>query len=282
MSVDLHIHTTASDGTDRPSEVVKKAQSLGIDIIAVTDHDTVMGISEARAALPPEMSLICGIEMSCAVRGEGGFRCHILGYGIDPLSPYITETVELGLKLRRAKLGSRIEYLRSEFGIEMNGEELEWLYSLNAPAKLHIAELLVGRGYAANNAEAIKKYLNFPHTPDERIDASVAISAIKKSGGVPVFAHPLGGEGDVHLTMGEISGRVSRLYGMGILGMECFYSRYTKEESELLCREAGSYGLLISAGSDYHGENKTVKLGSVCSEEYEPSLSDITVLGRLI
>lgn len=282
MSVDLHIHTTASDGTDTPTQVVQRAYSLGINILAVTDHDTVTGIAEARDALLPGMTLIPGIELSSAVHGKGGFRCHILGYGIDPESPYIKEAVEWGIKKRRLKLDMRIEFLRTEYGIELSEAELAWLYSLNAPARLHIAELLVARGLVSNNDEAIEKYLNYGRMPDERIDAEMAISAVLKSGGVPIFAHPLGGEGDVHLRMDELSRRAVRLSEMGVLGLECFYSRYTRAESESLCREAKARGLLISAGSDYHGGNKTVKLGSVSSEGYEPGMEEITVLERLL
>ncbi len=282
MSVDLHIHTTASDGTDSPSQVVARAHSLGINILAVTDHDTVAGIAEARDALLPGMTLIPGIELSSAVRGKDGFQCHILGYGIDPDSPYIKEAVEWGIKKRRLKLDRRISFLRTEYGIELSADEIAWLYSLNAPARLHIAELLVARGLVSNNDEAIDKYLNYGRMPDERIDAEMAISAVLKSGGVPIFAHPLGGEGDVHLRVDELSRRAARLSEMGVLGMECFYSRYTRAEAESLCREAKARGLLISAGSDYHGGNKTVKLGSVSSEGYEPCIEEITVLERLL
>ncbi len=282
MSVDLHLHTTASDGTESPSEVVKLAYGRGINIIAVTDHDTVSGLAEARAALPEGMTLIDGIEMSCAVRGEGGFRCHILGYGIDPRSPYIAEAIEAGRVKRMAKLGRRLEYLRESFGIELSEGELERLYSHNSPSRLHIARLLTERGLTRNNDEAIEKYLDAGRMPDDRIDADMAISAIKRAGGVPIFAHPLGGEGDVHLDEGELVRRALRLLSLGVMGLECYYSRYTSEETAFLCRVARERGLLISAGSDYHGGNKTVVLGSLGAEGAEPDLGEITVLSKLI
>ena len=193
MRADLHLHTTASDGTDSPTALVKRAHECGIDVISVTDHDTVAGISEARAALTDGMRLISGVELSSAVFGDGGFRCHILGYGIDPTSAAIRHAIDEGMRKRREKLYGRLDYIKNSFGIEFSGEEISELESLNSVSKLHIAKLLIKHGYADGISEAIDKYLGV-RAPDDRIDAALAIEAIIASGGIPIYAHPIGGE----------------------------------------------------------------------------------------
>lgn len=281
MRVDLHLHTTASDGTESPARVVRLAAERGIDTVAVTDHDTVAGVAEARLALSEGQRLIPAIEMSCSVGGDGGFRCHVLGYGIDEEHPAIKEAIALGKEKRGAKLLRRIEYLRRDFGIELTDSELDWLYSRGSASRLHLANILVNRGLVRSTDEAVDCYLDYRGLPDDRIEAEIAIRAITQAGGVSVYAHPLGGERERRIGEGELMRRAEILARMGASGLEAFYSRYTAADRRRVLDVADALGLLVSAGSDYHGENKTVELGCLGTEGESVDIRHITLLRRL-
>ena len=279
--IDLHLHTTSSDGSDTPSELLSRAGEVGLTVISVTDHDTLEGCIRAIEIPQNDVKIITGIEFSCHYFGKDGFDCHILGYGFDPKSPELLAAIAHGRQMRFIKLEARLEYLASQYNIVFDKEELDWLRSLNSTAKPHIARLLVKRGLADNISDAIDKYLNGKKFPDDRIDAGEAIRAIISAGGIPVYAHPIGGERERRLTMAELEPRVKALIPFGLGGLECYYSRYSTEEERLLIDLAKRYGLLISAGSDYHGKNKTVELARLCSDAYTDA-PEATVLSKLI
>ena len=279
--VDLHLHTTASDGTDTPRQLVNRAWERGISIISVTDHDTVGGLEEARAALPLGMTLIDGVEFSCVTSGEDSFRCHILGYGIDPGCDAITYAIKRGIDKRREKLLARLDYLKSGFGICFSPDEEEGLFSANSTGKLHIARLLIKKGHAASVSEAIEKYLGI-RLPDDRIDASLAIDAIIASGGIPVYAHPIGGEREKRLDAQELFRRARELRALGVRGLEAYYSRYTARDRAPILEAASELGMLVSGGSDYHGENKTVPLGCLSADGEMVDSSLLTALPLLL
>lgn len=276
--IDLHLHTTASDGSDTASELLKLACEAGLEVISITDHDTILGLTEAMKITNNKVKLITGIEFSCHFSGETDFDCHILGYGFDPSSEHISRAIEHGRQMRLAKLNLRIEYLKEKWGIVFNDEEIAWLYSLNSAARPHLARLIIDRGLADSVADAIDKYLKGDGFPDDRIDALEAIEAIRLSGGVSVYAHPIGGERERRLGMDEVLPRIVALKSIGLMGLECYYSRYSKEEERMLLSIAEAHGLLTSAGSDYHGRNKTVPFGALCSDggsdDVHPSVLD--------
>lgn len=279
--IDLHLHTTASDGSDTPSELLALAKEAGLTVISVSDHDTLAGCIEAIKAPQNDVKVITGIEFSCHHYGECDFDCHILGYGFDIDSPELLSTIAHGREMRLFKLKARLEYLETHLGISFNGEELAWLRSLNSVAKPHLAELIVKRGMADSIADAIHKYLKGDAFPDDRIDAAEAIKAIRAAGGVPVYAHPLGGEVEKRLTKEELEPRIDALVSAGIMGLECYYSRYSSDDEALLVSLAQNRGLLVSAGSDYHGKNKTVVLGTL-STDAEVSSDEVSILPHLI
>ena len=281
MRVDLHLHTTASDGTESPSQVVRRAAERGIDVIAVTDHDTVAGIAEARSALTARQRLIPAIEMSCSIGGEVNFRCHVLGYGIDEEHPAIKDAIKLGSTKRAVKLLRRIEYLRRDFGIELTDGELAWLHSRGSASRLHLANILVDRGLVRSTDEAVDRYLDYSGLPDDRIEAEIAIRAISEAGGIAVWAHPLGGERERRIGAEELLKCARILKSMGIRGLEAYYSRYTEADRQTVLEAARELGLLVSAGSDYHGENKTVELGRLGAEGKAVDAASVTVLRAL-
>lgn len=275
---DLHLHSNNSDGSDSVQELVQKVANAGIDIFALTDHDTVEGCFDIDKYLPENIKCIKGVELTCKLND---IKCHILGYGIDINNKSLTDLIEYGKELRRKKLETRINYLKEVWGIVLTENELSWLYSRKSVVKTHIANILVARGLSDNNVDAMKKYLDGCKSGDTRFDGIEAINVIKNAGGIPVWAHPLGGEGEEHISEREFFTQLKTMQKGGIEGLECYYSRYNKDEAEMLTDYAEKNGLLISAGSDYHGLNKTVKLGCLCSEGIYPDINKITLLKNL-
>lgn len=256
--MDLHIHTTASDGTDSPGELLRKLRAAGIRVFSVTDHDTVAGALEMESLVPEGMRFIRGIEFSCV--SDAG-KCHILGYGYDPEHPAFLAALEEGRQLRLEKLERRILHLRERFGVELTAEETAWLRSLPSPGKPHLGQLLVNRGLAPELGTAIRTYLGGVPGRD-RIDAGTAARAILAAGGTPVWAHPLGGEGEKRLTPDRFEAQLRTLLDHGIRALECWYSRYTMAEVRFLTAKAEEHGLAVTCGSDYHGDAKPdIRLG---------------------
>ena len=278
---DLHLHTTASDGSDTPSELIALAKETGLTVISVTDHDTLNGCIEAIKIPQNDVKVITGIEFSCHRYGDADFDCHILGYGFDPDSPELLAALSHGRQMRLMKLEARLEYLKSSHGIVFDEQELVWLHSLNSAARPHLARLLVKRGLADSIADAIDRYLKGDNFPDDRIDAAEAISAIISAGGIPVYAHPIGGERERRLSREELTERVDALIPLGLGGLECYYSRYSESDERFLIDFAKSRGLHVSAGSDYHGRNKTVEFARL-SADTDTDAPECTVVEALL
>ena len=280
-TADLHLHTTASDGSDTPATLVAKAKELGLEVISITDHDTLAGLEEALSLSNEDIEIIPGIEFSCHAYVENGFDCHILGYGFDKDNEAMRAAIEHGRQMRFAKLESRITYLKDNFDITLSDDEIAELRSYNSVAKPHIARILIRRGLAESVADAIDKYLKGAKFPDDRIDAGEAIDAIHRAGGVAVYAHPIGGERERRLLPYEAILRIKALKELGIDGIEVYYSRYSEKDQEFLKTIAFTESLYMSAGSDYHGENKTVKLGEICAEERCINPDNVSVLKKI-
>ena len=254
----MHIHSNCSDGSDSIRELAQKIKQAGLDVFALTDHDTVDGCRE-MAALNIK-GFIPGVELTCLC---GDIKCHILGYGIDIYNPDLEALIQRGKDLRRQKLETRIEYLKDKWGIVLTKPELDWLYSRKSVVKTHLANILVNRGLSDNNIDAMKKYLDGCKTGNTRFDGKEAVRVIKTAGGIAVWAHPIGGEGEEHLTEAEFIPRLKKMLEYGIQGLECHYSRYSQSEIEFLVRCAKENSLRITSGSDYHGSNKNIPLGQL-------------------
>ena len=272
---DLHLHTNNSDGSDTTEQLIDKVMQKGINIFAITDHDTVQGIIETENKIPENIKFIKGVELTCKTNG---IKCHILGYNINPYDAKLTELIKKGKTLRKQKLETRIKYLKEEWNINLTQEELNWLYSRKSVVKTHIANILVNRGLSDDNVSAMKKYLDGCKTGDTRFDGTEAIQVIKHAGGIPVWAHPLGGEGEKHLSEEEFLPKLKIMIEAGIQGLECYYSRYSLAEAEFLLNCAKENNLIITGGSDYHGTNKTVQLGALNTEGIYIDYSQITTL----
>ena len=243
--IDLHMHTTVSDGTDTPEEILGRVKAAGIVLFAVTDHDAVKGARRILALRKPDdPAFLPGVEFSC--KDEKG-KYHILGYGFDPDAEAIRSTVEYGHGLRMKKVVARLEFLRSEFGFTFPENELSALLALDNPGKPHIGNLMVKLGYAATKEEAIKQFINRAHFHSEYLRPEDAIRGILGAGGIPVLAHPTYGSGDQLILGEEMDERIRRLTDFGLQGLEGFYSGFTPRIRREILAFAEQYGLYVTA-----------------------------------
>ena len=260
MMIDLHTHSTVSDGTDTPEALLSCARAAGLELFSLTDHDAVKGcerILALRAADDPRF--LPGVEFSC--RDEAG-KYHILGYGYDASAEPIRSVTAKGHGMRMKKVQVRLDFLKTQFGFEFPKEEIEALLALDNPGKPHIGNLMVKYGYAPTKELAIKNYIDQLRLRSDYIRPEEAIAGILGSGGVPVLAHPCYGSGDELILGDELDKRVRKLMEFGIQGLEAFYSGFSEKLRAQVLALADHYGLYVTAGSDYHGTNKLVPLGS--------------------
>ncbi len=259
LKIDLHMHSTVSDGTDTPEELLGKVRDKGLKMFALTDHDAAKGVGMIRKVLAPgDPALLSGVEFSC--RDEEG-KYHILGYGYDPENPAFRKVVEAGHDLRMQKVTARLGFLRDAFGFAFPADEIRSLLSMDNPGKPHIGNLMVKYGYAATKEQAIKEFINKKHFHNAYIGPEEAIRGILQGGGVPVLAHPAFGSGDELIVGEEMDRRLRRLMDYGLQGVEAFYSGFTPKLREETLAFAEKYSLYVTAGSDYHGKNKLIVLG---------------------
>lgn len=264
MLADMHMHSSVSDGTDTPRELIAKVQQAGIQVFALTDHDTIDGVKAITGDMIQGLEFHPGVEFSCR---NDDFKCHILGYDFDYSVSEFEEVLTNASELRNKKLETRISFLKNECDIEFTDEELKRLHELSSAGKPHLARLLMKKGVPGTKEEIIKKYLYI--SSDTRLLASEAISAILSAGGTPIWAHPLGGEGEKHIGENEFRYELERLAVLGIKGFECYYSRYSEAEIKMLISIAKEKDMLISGGSDYHGSNKNIRLGQL-NKNFKP------------
>ena len=279
---DLHIHTTASDGTLAPGEVVDLAYREGLSVISITDHDTVAGVTQAMSCLPRGLTLVPGVEFSCLYEGGQGFLMHLLGYGIDPCHPAILTAVDIAKEARLQKHARRLEYFKERYGIEFTKDEHHYLNTRPNVGRLHIARLLIDRGLCFTVREGIDIFMSSPDFPDGTIPLGKAVNAIISAGGIPIYAHSLGGECEVHLSFEETLSRIKLIKAVGVMGLECYYSRYSREEIDFLLSVAAKEGLLVSGGSDFHGKNKTVRIGDTSIDGSRVESSKLSLLAKII
>lgn len=277
--VDLHIHSNFSDGSDSLEELVKNIQNSEIKIFALTDHDTIDGCKEIKKFLKEDIKFIPSVELTCEYEDT---RCHILGLNCDINNTELNNLIKKGRILRKNKLETRIKFLKDKWDIELTQSEKDWLYSRNSVVKTHVANILVNRGLSDNNVDAMKKYLKGCKTPNSKFDKKEAISAILSAGGTPIWAHPLGGEGEEHISPETFLKRFEILKSDGIQGLECYYSRYNDEEIEFLVNFAKENNMFISGGSDYHGTNKDIELAKLNDDNRYVNPNQLNVLEKIL
>ncbi len=259
--IDLHSHSTASDGTLAPAEVARLAQRAGLSGWALTDHDTIGGVAEAAAeSAVLGIDFLPGIEISAEYPHPG--TMHILGYGIDPQSPTLhdlTSQLLAGRDNRNPKIVKRLQ----ELNVAITMEEVENEAGGTVVGRPHIAAILHRKGYVSSIKEAFNKYLapgGSAYFDKERLSPRRALEMIIDSGGIPILAHP------VQLRCGDddqCEKVVRELIDMGLQGVEVMHSDHTPDLVAKYTAMADRFGLLKSGGSDFHGTNKKdIELGS--------------------
>lgn len=270
------MHSIYSDGSDTIEELAKIIINSDIKIFALTDHDTIEGCEKIKKYLNNDIKFIPSIELTCK---EDWLKFHLLGYNCDSHNEKLIKLIQKGKVLRKQKLDTRIDYLKNVWDIELTSDELAWLNSRGSVVKTHIANVLVKRGLAEDNISAMKKYLDGCNSGDTRFTGREAVEAVLSAGGIPVWAHPLGGEGEIHISKDDFYKRFEIMKTLGIQGLECYYSRYNQNEIEFLVNIAKENNLFISAGSDYHGSNKDIPIGKLNEEGFsvDGDLIDILI-----
>ena len=276
VKADLHIHSNCSDGSESVKELLEKIKISDVEIFALTDHDTVEGCKEAEKYTK---KFIRGIELTCQAEN---IKCHILGYGCDIYNENLAKLIKKGKQLRRLKLETRIKYLKEKWNIELTKEELDWLYSRKSVVKTHFANILVNRNLSPDPVSAMKKYLDDCKVPNTRFEIKEAIDTLISAGAIPVWAHPLGGEGEEHFTEQKFLPKLEIMKSYGIKGLECYYSRYNAQEEKFLLECANKNNLLISGGSDYHGTNKKNISLAKLNTENKPINSDLLTILKFL
>lgn len=257
--IDLHAHTTASDGTLTPAELVALAKKNGLQAVAITDHDTVDGVQEALAAGERiGMEVIPGVEIGVDFKRE----MHILGYFIDPQNSDLARSLALLREFRDQRNPRMVEKLR-EMGFEITMDEVIGEADGKVIGRPHFASVMIKKGYVSDFNEAFDKYLGAgkaAYVKKDKMTPREGIKLITGAGGIPVLAHPkyLEMQGDVNLE--EL---LRELITYGLKGIEVYYTTHTPEETERYRYLAGRLGLRLTGGSDFHGNNKRdIKLGS--------------------
>ncbi|MBM2835848.1 MAG: hypothetical protein HW409_37 [candidate division NC10 bacterium] len=249
--VDLHLHTTVSDGALRPEELVRAASIAGIQVMAVTDHDSVDGIRDAeRAASDLSIQVIPGIEVSASLDGDD---VHVLGYFLDPDDRVLREALSRLQEDRVAQARSMVERL-AELGWPLDWDRVMAIAQGGSIGRPHIARALIERGYVGSVDEAFSRFLRRGgpgHVEGQKLLPQEAVSLIKEAGGVPSLAHPIiVGASDYRLDLDRL---LPVMVEAGLEGIEAYYKGYTPEVTAFLFGLASRYRLVPTGGSDFHG-----------------------------
>jgi predicted metal-dependent phosphoesterase TrpH len=248
--IDLHTHSTASDGSLSPSELIDAAASKGLSAIALTDHDTIDGNEEAAiAAKSKNISFIPGVELS--IKWEPG-EFHLLGLGITHPSDAFNEALK-ELCFLRENRNREIIGKMNELGIDVQYEEIQALSKGKIIGRPHFAALLVNRKIVRNREQAFDKYLGKDrpfYVAKQGLDLERAIRMIKESGGIPVVAHPM----SLYVSWGRLPDLIKSFQEKGIEGIEAWHPATKVRSCKRLEELARSLGLYVTAGSDFHGE----------------------------
>ncbi|MFE2924446.1 PHP domain-containing protein [Streptomyces goshikiensis] len=265
MRIDLHAHSTASDGTDSPAELVRNAAAAGLDVVALTDHDTVGGYAEAIAALdgiPAGLTLVTGAELSCRLDGIG---LHMLAYLFDPDEPELARERELVRDDRVPRARAMVAKLR-DLGVDITWERVARIAGDGSVGRPHIATALVELGVVRTVSDAFTPAWladgGRAYAEKHELDPFDAIRLVKAAGGVTVFAHPAA----VKRGRCVPEAALGALAAAGLDGIEVDHMDHDTDTRARLRGLAGDLGLLTTGSSDYHGSRKTCRLGEYTTD----------------
>ncbi len=247
--IDLHVHSTDSDGEKTPEELIDEAIEKGITTLAITDHDTINAMEKGiEYSKNKNINFIPGVEINARIKVG---QMHMLGLGIKRDLGKLRKKLDILKQSRDSRNLKFIEKL-NELGFEISLEELQEISGSDIIGKPHFAKLFLNKRYINDEKEMFSKYFdskefreikNFSYEPEE------VIKMILEAGGIPILAHPQ----TLKLTDIELEKRIIELIKNGLQGIECFHSEQTKEEMQKYCKLAQKYDLIITQGSDYHG-----------------------------
>jgi 3',5'-nucleoside bisphosphate phosphatase len=257
VRIDLHVHSSASDGTDPPAEVMRRAHAAGVDVVALTDHDTTAGLAEAAQALPGGLTLVPGIELSSLV---GGRSVHLLGYLFDPADPDLAAECAKIRKSRRDRARGMVTRLRA-LGVPVTWDQVTQIAGGGTVGRPHVARAMLAVGAISSFGGAFtsdwiapggRAYVN-RYAPDP----ARAIGLIRSAGGVAALAHPRAGRASTWLP----AARIAEFAHAGLAAVEVDHPDHDQAERARLRREAGEAGLLTLGSSDDHGSLTGHRIG---------------------
>ncbi|HZW42999.1 MAG TPA: PHP domain-containing protein [Dermatophilaceae bacterium] len=279
MRIDLHTHSNASDGTQSPAEVVSSAAESGLDVVALTDHDTTAGWEEAaEAAAEHGIALVRGIEVSC---NHEGISIHLLGYLQDPTAPGLLEELERARESRETRAERIVELLSRDVPLSWS-DVLEQIEPGATVGRPHIADAMMAKGIVAERGEAFDRYLydGSPYYVSHYApDPVTAVRLVRQAGGVAVMAHPFAsGRGFV-----VKDAVIEAMAAEGMAGLEVYHRDHSAAEVQHGLDLAASLDLFVTGSSDYHGEGKPNLLGEnttdhVVLQQIEALASGVEVL----
>src|SRR4051794_23446083 len=252
MRIDLHAHTRASDGTESPAQLVRAAAAAGLDVVAITDHDTTLGWAEAAASLPPGLGLVRGAEISCRYRGVS---LHLLGYLFDPGDPGLAQALSRVRDSRVPRTHAIVKRLQRA-GVEVTWDDvMERVEDGATVGRPHIADALVANGVVADRGQAFRDWLHSRgpfYVRHEALDPLAAIRAVRAAGGVPVLAHPFARH------RGQVldDATIATMTEAGLAGLEVHHRDHSEADKERLLGLARELDLIVTGSSDYHGRGK--------------------------
>jgi len=258
--IDLHCHSTASDGTLTPAELMAAGIEAGLDVIAITDHDTTGGWASAAAARPGNLALVRGAELSCRWFGtEPAIPLHMLAYLFDPAEPQLAAELARVRADRETRAEKIVELLRAD-GVPISWPEVRGYAAGGSVGRPHIAQALIRAGLVHTTNEAFaSRWLGARYfVPKADMDVFEAVRLVRAAGGVPVFAHPKA------TSRGRVvpDQLIVDLAGAGLFGLEADHEDHAPEQREQVRALAEQLGLIVTGSSDFHGTHKTVRLGA--------------------
>jgi predicted metal-dependent phosphoesterase TrpH len=266
MLIDLHTHSSVSDGTEAPAELLATARAAGLDVVALTDHDTTAGWAAAEAARPPGLTVVPGMELSCRwfLPDQPPISVHLLAYLFDPEAPGLAAE-RARLRAERLGRGERIVAALAADGYPVVWEQIVTGCAGGVVGRPHVARALVDAGVVASVDDAFATLLHHGspyYVAKADTDVREGIALVRAAGGVPVFAHGLATK------RGRIVGddAVAAMAQVGLLGLEVDHPDHTRDQREHLRGLADDLGLIRTGSSDYHGANKKTAI-AVCTTD---------------
>lgn len=266
---DFHMHSEFSDGAYDIDEILDKVKFNNVKYFSLTDHDTIKGsqkiLLEKQDFLKEnDIKFIIGAELSTSING---YKTHLLAYNFDYSNENMIRLLDMLKTNKWNEALYRIQKLKEIFNISLSDESIELLKNRDSITKPNIAECIKNEGFVTSKGEGIREYINKIPKKNFYLDSQIAINLVHAANGKIFLAHPFGESSDEIFDISNVEPYIKSLVDLGIDGMECYYSGYNKERIEFLLKLAQKYKLLVSAGSDCHGNpNKYGNIGQTSAD----------------